>query len=144
MNRSMSHPSRKVPSYSQHKASGQAVVRLAGVDKYLGIYGSPESHEKYQRYIAEWRASQCVVAPADASSRSKQAELLTIAELCLRYRAFAESYYVADGKPTKEFVNLKYAMRPLRELYGSTMAMTKPSAKCAARLSKTAAPTDKN
>ena len=46
----------KVPAYCHHKASGQAVVRLDGVDHYLGCYGSDESHERYDRAIAEWRA----------------------------------------------------------------------------------------
>lgn len=42
----------KVPAYSLHKASGKAVVRLDGKDHYLGPYGSPESHERYERLIA--------------------------------------------------------------------------------------------
>ncbi len=48
----------KVPSYCRHKASGRAVVRIDGRDRYLGKYGSPESHEEYERSIAEWRAGQ--------------------------------------------------------------------------------------
>jgi hypothetical protein len=32
-----------IPSYCLHKASGKAVVRLDGVDHYLGPHGSPES-----------------------------------------------------------------------------------------------------
>jgi hypothetical protein len=35
-------PSR-IPSYRRHKASGQAVVTLAGRDIYLGAYGSAAS-----------------------------------------------------------------------------------------------------
>ena len=46
----------KVPSYCRHKHSGRAVVRIDGRDHYLGRYGSPESHEEYERCIAEWRA----------------------------------------------------------------------------------------
>ena len=46
----------KVPSYCQHKASGQAVVRIDGVDHYLGPYGSPSSQDEYQRLVAEWLA----------------------------------------------------------------------------------------
>ena len=34
----------KPPTYSLHKASGQAVVHLDGHDHYLGTYGPPESH----------------------------------------------------------------------------------------------------
>ncbi|MEI8381447.1 MAG: hypothetical protein WCJ09_15070 [Planctomycetota bacterium] len=42
-----------LPSYTHHRASGQARVRIAGRDIYLGLYGSPESHERYARLIAE-------------------------------------------------------------------------------------------
>ncbi len=45
-----------VPSYCHHKRSGRAVVRIDGHDHYLGPYDSPESHERYERLIAEWRA----------------------------------------------------------------------------------------
>jgi hypothetical protein len=48
----------KVPSYCRHKASGRAVVRIDGRDHYLGEYGSPASHEEYERRITEWRAGQ--------------------------------------------------------------------------------------
>ncbi len=51
----MPRPS-KVPNYTHHKASGQAVVRIQGKDHYLGLYGSDASHEAYQRLIAQWRA----------------------------------------------------------------------------------------
>ena len=37
----------KLPSYCQHKASGQAVVTLDGHDYYLGKHGTPRSREKY-------------------------------------------------------------------------------------------------
>ena len=50
----------KVPSYCRHKHSGQAVVRINGRDHYLGEYGSSDSHERYQRLIAEWRENQAV------------------------------------------------------------------------------------
>jgi hypothetical protein len=52
----------KVPSYCRHKRSGQAVVRIDGKDHYLGPFGSPESHDQYERHIAEWRARQPEVA----------------------------------------------------------------------------------
>jgi hypothetical protein len=47
---------RGIPSYVHHKASGQAVVRLNGIDFYLGRYGSPESKAEYARVTAEWLA----------------------------------------------------------------------------------------
>ena len=39
------------PAYRHHKASGQAVVTIAGRQVYLGVYDSPESHREYNRLI---------------------------------------------------------------------------------------------
>ena len=50
----MPRKSGKVPAYCHHRASGQAVVRIDGIDRYLGAYGSDQSHEQYERLIAEW------------------------------------------------------------------------------------------
>ena len=44
---------RRIPAYQLHKATGQAKVRIAGKDHYLGKYGSPASHDKYDELIAE-------------------------------------------------------------------------------------------
>jgi hypothetical protein len=46
----------KVPTYRQHKASGQALVTLSGRDIYLGPFGSPESEERYHQAIGQWLA----------------------------------------------------------------------------------------
>jgi hypothetical protein len=40
----------------------------------------------------------------------------------LAYWQFAETYYCKDGVPTKELENMKDAIWPLRQLYGSTKA----------------------
>ena len=45
------------PSYRLHKGRGSAVVTIDGRNRYLGPYGSPESHEEYARLLAEWLAS---------------------------------------------------------------------------------------
>lgn len=106
---------RRVPQYCRHKASGQAVVRIAGRDRYLGAYGSPESHERYQRLLAEHIRTSTVfgVAPSYAAGE------LTIAELLAQYWGFASTYYTKDGRPTGELASLRLAFRPLRALYGS-------------------------
>jgi integrase len=44
---------RQIPAYVHHKATGQARVRINGKDYYLGKYGSPESHDRYDELIAE-------------------------------------------------------------------------------------------
>jgi hypothetical protein len=43
-----------VPAFCNHKASGLAVVRINGHDRYLGKYGSAASSAAYRRIIAEW------------------------------------------------------------------------------------------
>jgi len=68
----MPHKRGKVPSYCRHKASGQAVVRIADRDHYLGEYGSPESHEEYERRIAEWRAN-----PSPTTGKSSETHMAT-------------------------------------------------------------------
>jgi len=42
--------------------------------------------------------------------------------MLLAYLKFAEGYYAKDGKPTKEFVCMKHALRTLLKLYGNTRA----------------------
>jgi hypothetical protein len=45
-----------IPKLTQHKSSGKAVVRLNGRDHYLGIFGTPEAKNAYDRLIGEWLA----------------------------------------------------------------------------------------
>lgn len=42
-----------IPKYSHHKASGQAIVRIDGLDHYLGPHDTDESRAKYDRLIAK-------------------------------------------------------------------------------------------
>jgi integrase len=114
----MSVRSLRTPSYRHHKPTGQAVVTLNGKDIYLGRYGSPESRAEYDRLIAEWLSNGRTLLVAASGTDSD----LTINELLLAYLKFAETYYVKNGKPTKEPVNIGLALRPLRKLYGHTFA----------------------
>jgi integrase len=115
----MPTPRNKVPSYTRHKASGRAVVRLHGRDHYLGPYGSPESHERYAKLIAGWR-SEPTSAPTEGRRIGDPA--LSINELLVAYAEFAAGYYTKDGKPNKEYDLLRYAMRPLKALFGHSLA----------------------
>jgi integrase len=112
----------KVPAYCLHKASGRAVVRIDGRDRYLGLYGSAESHAEYERFIAEWRARRAESSLGANQTLQLVVPSLTIAEVLLRYRAFARGYYVKNGEPTKELGEMRLALRPLRKLYGDTLA----------------------
>jgi hypothetical protein len=53
----MRGPSKSLPKYAKHKASGKAVVRLNGTDIYLGPYGTKTSKLEYDRVIGEWLAN---------------------------------------------------------------------------------------
>ena len=57
-----------VPKYRHHKGSGQAFVQVKGKRHYLGRYGTPDSKERYARFVAELAASP-VVAAAGRSHR---------------------------------------------------------------------------
>ena len=48
-----------IPSYTHHRASGQAVVRLDGRDIYLGPWKSAASRAEYDRIIVCFRQA-CV------------------------------------------------------------------------------------
>ncbi len=105
----------RVPSYCLHKATGRAVVTLAGTDVYLGKFGSAASRKEYRRLVGEWLASDGTSPLADAAE-------ITIAEMLRRYRRFAERHYrPRPGSRTNELANMAHAIRPLREIYGHTL-----------------------
>jgi len=102
-------PSKRKPGYLLHKPTGQARVRIAGKDVYLGPYGSPESRERYDEIITEWFARQDDVAAC----------LLTIDDLCLMFLDFAEGYYRRkDGTPTGTVGNVRSALKYIVLIYG--------------------------
>jgi integrase len=107
------------PKYRHYRPKNLAVVRIDGRDHYLGRYDSPESREAYHRLLAEHAAGSRPAAPAPTPRRTPAS--LTINQLVNAYRQHAEGYYVRDGKQTKELADMRYACRPLRELYGSTL-----------------------
>jgi integrase len=110
-------PGKRIPKLSHHKASGQAVVRLAGVDHYLGPWGSKVARAEYDRHVAEWLAG-------GRKSNGQRGSDLNIAEVMSNYLDFADQYYVGpDGKPTTEPVAIASALKPLRRLYGHTDAI---------------------
>lgn len=114
--------STRLPKYRFHKGSGQALVQINGERIYLGKHGSEESKEKYRRLVAEWLASKREQPQFRESSFGLCRDDLSINEMLLAYWRFAETYYVKDGKPTKELTCMKHSLRTLRKLYGTTLA----------------------
>jgi hypothetical protein len=45
---------------------------------------------------------------------------LSIAEVLLAYWGFAKQHYRKNGEPTNELNNIRYALRPLKQLFGHT------------------------
>jgi integrase len=119
----MPRPKKSVPSYSLHKPTGQAYVRLpdgAGGRKtvYLGAYDSPESRAEYARLVAELAAAPVPAAPTDRGGPG-----LSVNELLLAFWRHAERHYRrADGTPTNELPQYRQTFRLVKELYGHTPA----------------------
>src|SRR3954454_16290169 len=113
--------SNRPPSYRLHKARNLAVVTLDGKNHYLGPYGSPESHEKYARLIADWRANRPRLLP-DTTAGPAIDRTRSVNQLILAYWRHVEGYYVKDGRPTSEQDNIRQALRFVRRTYGSTPA----------------------
>ena len=86
----------------------------------MGRYGSPESHELYNRLIAEWLANGCRLPPQSTDIESLPP---TVAEVVLAYHRYAHLYYRdSDGNLTSEARLVDEAMSHLRRLYGRTAA----------------------
>jgi integrase len=91
---------------------------MDGRDFYLGKFGSPESRAEYDRLLAEWLANGRRLPRVS----SGQPADTTVNKLILAYLHHADGYYVKNGRPTTEPVSIRLALRPLRRLYGDTLA----------------------
>ena len=112
----MPWPSNHVPKYRKHRASGQAIVNIAGQDHYLGPHGTKASHALYDRLVAEYlSAGRQVIEPAKATT-------ITVVEVLAAFWKHCKVYYVKDGKPTHERAAFKRIIRDVRKLYGTVPA----------------------
>jgi integrase len=121
----MGRPRNEVPSYRGHKKSGQAIVTLTnqtGVrrDYLLGRFGSKASKSEYARLLQEWETAAHELPPK-AREGDRPADL-TVNELLAAYWKWATARYVKDGKPTSEQAVIRVIMRPMKALYGTTLA----------------------
>ena len=105
----------KIPPLRLHKPTGQGYVRLDGRMVYLGRYDLPETQEKYNHVVAEYLVG--------AGKPPPPAGQITVLELIERYLDFARNYYMtAEGETNAECSHLVIVCRPLKELYGRTLA----------------------
>lgn len=85
-------------------------------DVCCGTWGEEETRAKYERQLLEWKAQ----AKSFAASQPNE---LTIAELILRFKAWAENHYRnPDGSISSEVRDYALSLRPVRILYGNTLA----------------------
>jgi integrase len=106
----------RVPSYRRHKGRNLAMVVIGGKARYLGRWNSPESKVEYARLIREWSVS------VDAPTVQKSSDL-TVSEMLVAYMRHAKRHYRdPDGKATTELAGMVDAIKPLRKLYGVTLA----------------------
>jgi integrase len=113
---------RHVPTYREHKQSGQAIVTLpdgcsSRRDILLGKYGTEASRVEYARVISEWETAGRRLAKNQGDSD------LTVSELMVAFWKHAEQHYRhRDGTPTSELAEYRYSLRILKELYGNAAA----------------------
>jgi integrase len=84
----------------------------------LGKHGTPESRAEYLRILAEREAAGGHLPP----SAQRSSPDITLNELMECYWRFAKSYYVKNGEPTSEQESIRQALRPVKRLYGHTLA----------------------
>jgi integrase len=68
--------------------------------------------------LAEWLSNGRRLPVPDSPSGSD----FSVNELSLAYLGFADGYYTKRGKPTTEPESIRQTIRPLRQLYGHTLA----------------------
>lgn len=103
-----------VPKYRKHRASGQAIVTIAGRDHYLGPHNSELSIAHYDRLISEF------LAVGRSPERMGDPDAITVATLFLAFWDHASLYYLKDGVPTSELSAFKLVIQHVSRLYGPT------------------------
>ncbi len=100
----------KTPKCRLHRATGQAVVTIDGRDYYLGPHKSKASRSAYDALIGEWLAGgRCLRSPDDTPA---------VSTVLIAYLKHAKTYYIKNGRHTREVWHVKHVMKPLKLLYG--------------------------
>lgn len=103
---------RQLPSYRQHRPSGQAVVTLNGRTVYLGPYNTPGSRQRYDDLIRQYLAQGRRLRGPGGSPP------LTIAQLGRLYVEHAATYYVKHGRHTSEYDQVRRVVALLVRFHG--------------------------
>jgi integrase len=90
-----------VPSYRHHRARNLAVVTVDGRDYYLGAYGSPDSHRKYEALVRSWRERQDNPEPLGGQLLVPN-NRPTLNEVILAYLKRVEKHYRLNHGRNKE------------------------------------------
>ena len=118
----MGRPRNPVPKYLHHKPSGQARIRVAGKDVYLGDYGSEASKKEYARICAELESK--VPAAVVGNTKSKIPKTATVVDVVGAFWEHAAQHYLdADGQPTSELRWFKESLADIVKLYGHVPAI---------------------
>jgi len=105
------------PKYRHHRASGQAIVTIAGKDRYLGPWKSKASKIEYDRLIGEWLAAGRPTAIVSEPAKVK------VTEVVAAFWKFAKGYFQKNGRATGTADNYKPVLALLRQRYGHTAAI---------------------
>ena len=105
------------PKYRLHRASGQAVVTIAGKDHYLGPWKSKGSKVEYDRLIGEWLAAGRPTAEISPPS------LITVRQVIAAFWQHAKEHYRKHGRPTGTADNYKPVLSLLKARYGHKAAI---------------------
>jgi integrase len=117
----MPRPRKIIPTYSHHKPTGQAVVKITGPDGkrrsvYLGTYGSPESQQEYQRLLVGLPTA----TPTAASPVLEPSADVTVNEALIAYVRHVQAYYPSGDSARGHLDAIRYVRKlagllPLRE-----------------------------
>jgi integrase len=102
----MANRTPRIPSYRRHRASGQAVVTLNGVDHYLGAYGTAASRSEYDRLTSEWL------------TRGRQLPTQHGADPLVKELILGYYNHCVATMPAVEVEKVTLAMKPVRSMYG--------------------------
>ncbi len=112
----MSRLTKSLPKYRKHRASGQAIVTIAGRHVYLGPHNTKTSKLEYDRVVAEWLAAGRPSHPIQSLTE------ISVAEVMVAYMRFVKQRYVKNGISTSEQHGIRAALRRVRKLYSKTNA----------------------